>query len=149
MGTTKAGGKHAANLGAERREQERFQCTGFAEVVVEDAAFLFRGSIRDISLNGCYIQSSARLKLARGTTVELRFSAIGSDELTLPARIMIIRPRAGAGFEFVNVDRQKLLRIATLIRKLANPGNADPPAKANCALANATQASSTELWRRR
>jgi len=85
-----------ASGGAERRERERFPCVGFAEVILDDVAFLFRGSIRDLSLTGCYIQSAARLMLERGSNVELRFT-VKNVELRLSGKIMIIRPGDGGG----------------------------------------------------
>jgi hypothetical protein len=105
---------------ADRRKQERFVCSGFAEVVVEDAAFLFRGMIKDLSFTGCYIQSSARLELAPGTTVELNFN-LKKEELRLPARIAIVRPGAGAGFEFFEMPSEVRSRLASLIYKIAPP----------------------------
>jgi PilZ domain len=63
--------------GEERRKQERFDCDGFAEVVVDDAAFLFRGNIQNLSIGGCYIQSRARLRLDRGAEADLHFNLSG------------------------------------------------------------------------
>jgi hypothetical protein len=133
--------------GAERRKQERFACSGFAEVVLDDIAFLFRGTIRDLSLTGCYIQSSARLMLDPGTTVELKFS-VRTDELLLPARIVIIRPGAGAGFEFFEIQQEMQSRLSSLIYKLANPA-AEGAAIEGGGIAKSAPASSSsrDLWR--
>ncbi len=133
--------------GRERRQQERFECSGFAEVIVENAPFLFRGRIRDLSLTGCYIESSARLILDRGTTVELRFM-LNHEELRLAARVMIIRPRAGAGFEFVDLDPELRSRLASLIHNLANSTIAAGTMAAKAAGGDATGNSSRELWGR-
>jgi len=121
MSQSKAVGDAESALShAERREKERFPCVGFAEVILDDFAFLFRGSIRDLSATGCYIQSSARLALPRGTQVELRF-LVKSVELRLPARIMIIRAGTGAGFEFLPIEAEMRSRLNNLIARLANP----------------------------
>jgi len=138
-----------ASGGAERRERERFPCVGFAEVILDDVAFLFRGSIRDLSLTGCYIQSAARLMLERGSNVELRFT-VKNVELRLSGKIMIIRPGAGAGFEFLPMAAEMQSRLARLIQKLANPAlpeGAVPPSQTGDA--NAANASSRDLWRQR
>ena len=74
-GDVEAHKKHTKASGKERRKQERFGCDGFAEVIVGDAEFLFRGAIQDISLSGCYIRSRARLRLHRGAEVDLHFSS--------------------------------------------------------------------------
>lgn len=134
--------------GRERRKQERFACSGFAEVVLNDAAFLFRGTILDLSRTGCYIQSRARLMLERGTTVELRFS-VQNEELLLPAKIMIIRPGAGAGFEFFEIQPRMLDRLSSLINKLADPTSKGRTAQNQGLGASAGESSTSttrDLW---
>ncbi len=103
--------------GKDRRKQERFDCDGFAEVIVDDAAFLFRGSIQNFSLGGCYIRSRAQLRVGRGTEVDLQFTLNG-DLFKARARIMIVRPNTGAGFEFLLTDPEVVRRLTDLIRKL-------------------------------
>ena len=139
--------KATSDLGHERRQQERFACTGPAEAVLDDVAFLFRGTIRNISLTGCYVESSARLMFDRGTAVELRFT-LNKEELHLMATIIALRPAVGAGFQFVEVNREMQSRLSGLIRKLANLG-ADPRATVEVrAAATAEKApASRDLWR--
>jgi hypothetical protein len=113
---------------SEQRVQKRFACQGFAEVILDGAAFLFRGTICDLSLSGCYVESRARLLLDRGTNVELRF-AVAGDELVVPAEIVGIRRGHGAGFQFLELGAEKQGRLSTLIHRLANPtaqGNVGP-----------------------
>ena len=126
MGKAAAGEGKAEETagGRERRRQERFECDGFAEVVVDDAAFLFRGAIRDFSLSGCFIKSSARLRLDRGAEVDLRFSVDG-NRFNARARLMIVRPGIGAGFEFLPGDPELRNRLLTLITRF---GGATPDA---------------------
>ena len=45
----------------ERRRHERYAVEGDAEVIVAGGTLLFRGSIADISLSGCFIETRARL----------------------------------------------------------------------------------------
>jgi hypothetical protein len=132
--------------GKERRKQERFACKGFAEVVLEEVAFLFRGTIRDLSLTGCYVQSSARLMLDAGAAVELKFS-VNRDELLLPARIVAIRHGSGACFEFFDIGRDMQGRLASLISKLANPAYDEPAFAANSATeGRAAGSEARDLW---
>ena len=102
---------------SERRRHRRFECDGHAEVVVFDSNFLFRGDVRDISLTGCYIETRAHLKLQRFAEVELRFTANGQHLNTL-ARVMVIRPGKGAGFEFLPGDPRLDKPFQKLIEKL-------------------------------
>jgi PilZ domain len=104
--------------GKERRNQQRFDCDGFAEVVVDDPTFLFRGNIQNLSLRGCYIQSRAHLRLDRGAEADLHFSLSG-DFFHTRARIMIVRAGAGVGFEFLSDDPELQGRIGRLIQKLS------------------------------
>jgi len=101
----------------ERRSGKRQVCRGFAEVVQEDAPFLFRGTILELSPSGCYLESSARLMLDPGASVELKFS-MNQQELLIPARIVAIRPGEGAGFEFFDVELDLQARLAKLLGKL-------------------------------
>jgi hypothetical protein len=119
LGNAAAAGEKKAEEtlgGSERRKQERFECDGFAEVVVDDAAFLFRGTIRDFSMTGCFIKSRARLNLAPGSEVDLRFSVDG-DHFIARARLMIIRPGGGAGFEFLLGNAELQSRLLTLVTR--------------------------------
>jgi len=100
-------------VGKERRRHRRICCSVGAEVVVRHTSMLFRGLIRDISRSGCFIESKARLKLARMQEVELQFSSRGV-QVTALARVMTIRPGIGAGFEFLAADprlEQPLLKL--------------------------------------
>jgi hypothetical protein len=100
-------------VGRERRRHRRFSCSLGAEVVVRHTSMLFRGSVRDISRSGCFIESKARLKLASKQEVELQFSSRGIQVNSL-ARVMDIRPGVGAGFEFIAEDprlEQPLLKL--------------------------------------
>jgi hypothetical protein len=104
---------HPNAVGKERRRHRRFSCSLGAEVVVRHSSMLFRGSVRDISRSGCFIESKARLKLARMQEVELQFSSRGVQVTSL-ARVMDIRPGVGAGFEFIAEDprlEQPLLKL--------------------------------------
>jgi PilZ domain len=147
LGGVEAHKKQTKTSARERRKQERFGCDGFAEVIVDDAGFLFRGAVQDISLSGCYIRSRARLRLHRGAEVDLHFSVNG-DYFNARARLMIVRPGAGAGFEFLLDDPELQLRLSSLVRKLeisapdhavAHAGKTDDSSKAG---------PSRDLWNR-
>jgi hypothetical protein len=132
--------------GSERRKQERFECDGFAEVIVDDAAFLFRGAIRDFSMSGCFIKSSARLRLDRGAEVDLRFSVDGSH-FNARARLMIVRPGGGAGFEFFPGDPELRSRLLTLVARFdGNAPSEDQRSQQNREVA-APGGPSRSLWK--
>jgi hypothetical protein len=132
--------------GKDRRKQERFDCDGFAEVIVDDAAFLFRGNIQNFSLGGCYIQSRAHLRLDRGAEVDLQFT-LNDDLFKARARLMIVRPGDGAGFEFLFSDPSLEPRLVRLIRKLATTPSTGVVPETNTEQ-NSRNDPSRDLWNR-
>jgi PilZ domain len=101
----------------ERRRHERYTVYGEAEVMVADGKLLFRGSIMDISLSGCFIETRARLRLTPGTPVQMVFRA---DRLTLrmTATVRAMRPGAGAGFLFETMSTTMQTRLESLIAEM-------------------------------
>jgi hypothetical protein len=120
----KAEGERAG--GKERRRSRRLGCAMFAEAVVAHQGSLFRGEIRDISQNGCYIATNARLKLELLTNVDIRFM-VNNCYYHASARVMNIRPGKGVGLEFYSVDAQAEERFQKLLQALSL---AAPPVKA-------------------
>ena len=115
--------------GRERRRHQRFFCSAAAEVAVHHVSMLFRGSIRDISRSGCFIESKAQLKLPRLQEVELQFSSRGIQVRSL-ARVMDIRPGVGAGFEFIGEDprlEQELQRLIGWLDQESHSGGQAAP----------------------
>lgn len=108
----------------DRRRNPRFACNGPVEVGVFDAEFLFRGEIQDLSMEGCYVRTRARLRLRRGTEVELRFSLAG-EHVKCVARVMSFRPGTGAGFEFMDLDEKPRKAIVRLIGLLDGAAKAE------------------------
>jgi hypothetical protein len=101
----------------ERRRHERYTVYGEAEVMVADGKLLFRGSIMDISLSGCFIETRARLRLTPGTPVQMVFRA---DRLTLrmTATVRAMRHGAGAGFLFETMSATMQTRLEGLIAEM-------------------------------
>jgi len=139
--------KPEKNRNKDRRKQERFACDGFAEVVVDDAAFLFRGNIRNLSLGGCYIQSHARLQLNRGAEADLHFN-VGGDFFHARAQIMLVRTGAGVGFEFLIDDPELQRRIAGLIEKLNIAPSTEVIEQVGLAEKGARRGAARSLWDR-
>jgi hypothetical protein len=112
--------------GKERRRSYRHDCVGFAECWVSDPESLFRGEIRDISLTGCYIRTSARLNLRHSTAVDLRFT-LKNSHFRVAARAMDVRPGKGVGLEFIFPGSQPPDWLKNLIKELSLA--ATPPEK--------------------
>ncbi len=127
--------------GAERRSHPRFACDGAAEVVVNNAEFLFRGEIRDISLSGCYVRSRARLRLHREQEVELYFN-LDNEQVKCQARAMSIHAGKGAGFEFLPLTERAQRSIRALIRRFEEEAK---PAATSADATSASAAADTPL----
>lgn len=97
------GTKDAA--GKERRLHRRYVCYGFAEGIVLHPKSLFRGTIRDLSETGCFVETRGRLRVERLAWIELRFRINGNHYRT-SARVMNIRPGKGLGLEFSFTDKE-------------------------------------------
>lgn len=106
-----------ARSGVERRRNPRYACVGFVEVVVNEAEFLFRGEIRDISSTGCYVSTNARQRMKRGQYVDVYFH-IENDQVKCQARIIDLRPGKGVGLEFTELTERARRTIRSLIRRL-------------------------------
>ena len=114
---TTAGKKPAAG---EKRRRERFPADGPAEVVVADAGIVFRGKTHDLSQTGCYINSTGYLSAGVGAEVEVRFS-VSDVHFRAAARVRLVRPGKGAGFEFLHVEQNVQNNLNSLIETLSCP----------------------------
>jgi hypothetical protein len=103
---------------SDRRQHRRYSVDGDAEVLVADGSQIFRGSILDISLSGCFITTQARLRVAVGTPVEMVFRANGVM-LRTAAAVRTVRPGKGAGFLFNGLSERMQGELQSLIEALA------------------------------
>jgi hypothetical protein len=110
----------AANL-ADRRRHSRHAVQGEAEVIVAGGVQLFLGRVLDISLSGCFIETSARLNASVGTRAALVFRANGAM-LRTPAIFRVIRAGKGAGFLFGRLDGRTREGLQRLIAALERTG---------------------------
>jgi hypothetical protein len=102
---------------AERRRYTRYAVHGDAEVLVADGSQIFRGSILDISLSGCFIETKARLRVSVGAPVEMVFRANGVM-LRAAATVRAVRKGKGAGFLFDSLSERMQTELQSLIEVL-------------------------------
>ena len=114
----------AGNAGTkERRRSPRYACNGFVEVMAIEPECLFRGEIRDISQNGCFVITRARVQLERLAEADLRFK-LNNRQFRVRARVMNVRHGDGIGLEFLGETAQCEAQIRGLIEELARNGKA-------------------------
>lgn len=97
----------------ERRRHTRYAVEGDAEVLVADGSQIFRGSILDISLSGCFIETKARLRVPVGAPVEMVFRANGVM-LRTTATVRAVRPNKGVGFLFESLSERMQAELQAL-----------------------------------
>lgn len=107
--------------GRERRKQQRFACSGPAEVLELESRFFYQGQIKDLSLTGCYVMTgAAELELDPHADVQLCLSVDG-DSINTPARVIMVRPASGAAFQFLPIDPEMRSALLMLLHKLEDP----------------------------
>ncbi|HEY6446506.1 MAG TPA: PilZ domain-containing protein [Acidobacteriaceae bacterium] len=102
-------------IDAERRSSPRFACAGEAEIVLPGGGLRFTGTIRDLSIGGCFLETQCRLE--RGTSVEIWMCAQG-----MPLRMaanLVVKRETGVGFRFYGVTGRKMDMIRGLMAELA------------------------------
>jgi hypothetical protein len=110
--------KPAIASGQKHRNEPRFDCNGFAEVVNIQTHLLFRGEIQDISETGCFINTAFRLKLEHPETVDVRFT-LNNVQYHLLAQVVQVKPGRGVGLEFLFDDPLVKESIKDLVQAIA------------------------------
>lgn len=112
---TSTEGSITADDAENRRFSNRYDCEGSAEIHVSNTGRLIRGHIANLSLGGCYIETSAGLDI--GTRVEivlrvtgLAFRAVGEVRSTYGS--------AGIGVKFTSMSAGGRARLHELIAEL-------------------------------
>ena len=82
----------------EKRKHVRYSCDVGAEVLTENAKSGYWGTVADISLVGCYVNTFS--PLPAGTNVTLRIKT-NQSELTLAGNVVTSHPGVGMGIQFV------------------------------------------------
>ena len=101
---------------ANRRRHPRYTCEGHAEVYLPHGGLLLRGKILDLSLSGCFIETSA-INLERGTHVEIYFTT-RQLQFRVAGNIAVLHRKRGAGIAFQNLSPRNARQIAELVHEL-------------------------------
>jgi hypothetical protein len=107
----------AAPRSAERRKSRRYPCEGFAEVLVLHPETLLRGEVRNVSKNGCFVETRARLHVELQSEAAVRFN-LSNRRYRIRAVVANVRTEAGVGFEFRFEDELTEEEIRSLVEEL-------------------------------
>ena len=100
----------------EKRSHVRYVCDGGVEVRTEGGATGFWGTLTDISLGGCYVQTFS--PLPAGTPLNMRVQT-KSVEFTCTGSVQASHPGVGMGIVFLQFPEGQKPRLEGLIKQLA------------------------------
>jgi len=105
-----AGLSVAPTTGADRRIHPRYEFTAAVEVLVADSGARIETRVRDLSQQGCYVDTSDALPL--GTVTDVRVKK-GAQLFEARARVVYSRATKGMGLVFTGVEAQHVRTLET------------------------------------
>jgi PilZ domain len=102
----------AAPTGADRRTHPRYAFTAAVEVVAAEAGERLKTRVRDLSQQGCYVDTDSPLAL--GTVTDVCITK-GSNSFEARARVVYNQPGRGMGLMFTVVEPEHLGTLDTWI----------------------------------
>ena len=103
--TEKPAPDSAPQTGADRRTHPRYAFTASVEVIAEYPGAVLKTRVRDLSQQGCFVDTDSPLALGTATDVHITKGA-GSFEAR--ARVVYNQPGKGMGLMFTTVERGQL-----------------------------------------
>jgi hypothetical protein len=108
--TKNPAGLTVASSGADRRIHPRYEFTAAVEVLAADSGARIETRVRDLSQQGCYVDTSDALPL--GTVTDVRIKK-GAQLFEARARVVYSRPTKGMGLVFTAIERERLHILET------------------------------------
>ena len=99
----------------ERRRSPRFDCPGSVEISTSGSDVAVSGILTNISLHGCYVQTSTTFPL--DTSVSLAIDSLGF-RIGIEAKVRVIYPSTGMGLCFSEMDPQQHAQLGLLLKAL-------------------------------
>jgi hypothetical protein len=100
----------------EKRSHVRYVCDGGVEVRTEGTSTGFWGTLTDISLGGCYVQTFS--PLPAGTMLNMRVQT-KSVEFNCVGSVQASHPGVGMGIVFSHFPEGQQQHLEALIKQLA------------------------------
>jgi len=101
----------------ERRRSPRFSCAGLAKIICLPSEGLeLAGRLRDLSLNGCGIETGSPLECGVRTEILVQASAASFRAI---GEVKALRVPGGIGLEFLHLSGRGRDMLAELLRELA------------------------------
>jgi len=106
----KPAGPSVALAGADRRTHPRYKFTAAVEVVAAESGARIETRVRDVSQQGCYVDTNNVLPL--GTVTDVRITK-GAQLFEAQARVVYSRAGQGMGLVFTAIEREPLRTLET------------------------------------
>src|SRR6266436_6710895 len=106
----KAAGPSAAPAGADRRTHPRYEFVAALEVVAAESGARIETRVRDLSQQGCYVDTNNALAL--GTVTDVRITK-GAQLFEARARVVYSRASKGMGLVFAAIEPEQLGTLET------------------------------------
>src|SRR5882672_8800326 len=106
----KPAGSSVALAGADRRTHPRYKFIAAVEVVAADSGARIETRVRDLSQQGCYVDTNNALPL--GTVTDIRITK-GAQLFEAQARVVYSRATKGMGLVFTAIDSERLRTLET------------------------------------
>ena len=100
----------------ERRQTQRYVCSGKIVMTAEGTNYRMWGSLTDISLHGCYVEINNTFPV--GTKLNLQLDANGL-QVKMAGFVRATYPFLGMGISFGEVEPKQLTQLQQLIKALA------------------------------
>src|SRR6266481_5623904 len=97
----KAGGPSTAPAGADRRTHPRYEFVAAVEVVAAESGARIETRVRDLSQQGCYVDTNSALPL--GTVTDIRITK-GAQLFEAHGRVVYSRASKGMGLVFTDIE---------------------------------------------
>jgi len=106
----KVAGPSAAPAGADRRTHPRYEFTATAEVVAAESGARMETRVRDLSQQGCYVDTNNALPLGTVTDMRIRKE---TQLFEAEARVVYSRAGKGMGLVFTAIEPEQLRTLET------------------------------------
>src|SRR6266850_269909 len=106
----KAAGPSAAPAGADRRTHPRYEFVAAVEVIAAESGARIETRVRDLSQQGCYVDTSNALPL--GTVTDIRITK-GAQVFEANVRVVYSRATKGMGLAFTTIEPEQLRTLET------------------------------------
>src|SRR2546427_13168635 len=106
----KPAGRLSAPAGADRRIHPRYEFTAAVEVIAAESGARIETRVRDLSQQGCYVDTNNALPLA--TVTDIRITK-GAQLFEARARVVYSRAGKGMGLVFTAIEPEQLRTLET------------------------------------